>query len=70
MHSLLLAYISAPSAPAEPMECESVAELELSREIEDVIESPVREDMAAAAAARDKDRREAGSKVETILMFL
>ena len=52
------------------MECESVAELELSREIEDVIESPVREDMAAAAAARDKDRREAGSKVETILMFL
>ena len=35
------------SPPSEPMECESVAAVDLTREIEEVIESPVREDMMA-----------------------
>ena len=39
------------SASSEPMECESVAGAELTREIEEVIESPVREDMATRDSA-------------------
>ena len=45
--------VSPPSE--EPMECESVAAVELTREIEEVIESPVREDMMARNSAADAD---------------
>ena len=42
---------SPPSASSEPMECESVAAAELTREIEEVIESPVAEDMVTRDSA-------------------
>ena len=63
MHNFLLA---PASASAVPMECESVAEVDLSREIEDVIESPVREDMAAAAAAGDRRNTRGGRPRKTL----
>ena len=44
---------SPPSASSEPMECESVAAAELTREIEEVIESPVAEDMVTRDSAVD-----------------
>ena len=57
---------SPPLASSEPMECESVAAAELTREIEEVIESPVREDMMPRnSAANTVEGAGAGGRDDT-----
>lgn len=55
---------NAASPPSEPMECESVAAVELTREIEEVIESPVREDMMMMATTSNSSANAEGTDMD------